>query len=96
MYLTGLDFVSYSSDGTSFKPNDLTFYETVRDKGVCISNLYLDSASDKLVVEVGMALKYKGKVSCMLIADIDALVIDALMKDIKIGERGRCYILSKT
>lgn len=95
VYLTGLDFISYTSDGTSFKPTDLTFYQTVLEKGLCITSTYMDKTLNKFMFSVGMALKHNGKVSSMLIVDMDATLLNDLIKEIKVGNTGSCYLLSK-
>lgn len=95
VYLTGLDFISYTSDGTSFKPNDLTFYQTVLDKGLCVTGTYVDRAFNKFMFSVGIALKHNGKVSSMLIVDMDAILLNDIIKDVRLGETGSCCLLSK-
>lgn len=92
LYLADPDGVSYTYDGRAIRPSDMEFYETIKKNGTYICDPYADNG--KLMITVGMSLESNGKCTCILLADVDAVLIKDIITDITIGKTGRCYILT--
>lgn len=92
LYLADPNGVNYTYEGEALQPNDVGFYETIKKRGSYICDPYTDG--EKLMITVGLSLENAGKCTCILLADIDAVLLRDMIEDISIGETGRCYILS--
>lgn len=95
LYLADAEGLSYMFDGSVIAPNDRTFYETIKKNGFYICDPYTDTRINKFMITIGMAVKHNGGVTCLLLVDIDAILLNDMIKDITIGKTGRCYILSE-
>lgn len=96
LYLADPDGVSYTFDGEAVQPNDREFYETVKSKKFYVSDPYVDTRNNMLMLTIGMAIRQGGKVVCILLVDIDTSLLNDIIKDIRIGKTGNCYVLAHT
>lgn len=97
LFVVDTEGVSYTFDGSPIPVSDRDYFQVAVKGKTFISTPYITRSDDSgtFVVTLAIPLQEKERITGVLVMDINAKELSALVDDVVIGKSGYCYILNE-